>query len=146
MKTDDKSGFDTIALHGGYDPDTSVSYGLGDGAPRGVPVYRTTPFVFRDTEHARKLFALEEQVRVLTAWHFMLIDIAGSGLLARFERCIKTSAFFPVFVECLNIRQVQTSVEIRALSRGDDGTDGWLGSRTLSFKEKYKKSKNTERE
>ena len=60
MKTDEKCGFDTIALHGGYDPDTSVSYGLGDGAPRGIPLYRSTPFVFRDTEHARKLFALEE--------------------------------------------------------------------------------------
>lgn len=60
MKTDEKNGFDTIALHGGYDPDPSVPVGLGHGAPRGVPVHRTTPFVFRDTEHARKLFALEE--------------------------------------------------------------------------------------
>ena len=32
----------------------------GQGAPRGVPVYRTTPFVFRDTEHAANLFALKE--------------------------------------------------------------------------------------
>jgi len=35
-------------------------YGLGQGAPRGVPVYRTTPFVFRDTDHAAKLFSLQE--------------------------------------------------------------------------------------
>ena len=28
-------GFDTIALHGGYDPDPSVTYGLGQGDPRG---------------------------------------------------------------------------------------------------------------
>ena len=53
-------GFDTIALHGGYTPDTEPVYGLGQGAPRGVPLYRTTPFVFRDTDHAAKLFALEE--------------------------------------------------------------------------------------
>lgn len=53
-------GFDTIALHGGYTPDTSQVYGLGHGAPRGVPVYRTTPFVFRDTDHAAKLFSLQE--------------------------------------------------------------------------------------
>jgi O-acetylhomoserine (thiol)-lyase len=61
-KTDEeeKPGFDTIALHGGYTPDTSVVYGIGHGAPRGVPVYRTTPFVFKDTEHAANLFNLSE--------------------------------------------------------------------------------------
>ena len=53
-------GFDTIALHGGYTPDKQATYGLGQGAPRGVPLYRTTPFVFRDTEHAANLFALKE--------------------------------------------------------------------------------------
>ena len=55
-----KPGFDTIALHGGYTPDNTTSYGLGHGAPRGVPLYRTTPFVFKDTEHAANLFALKE--------------------------------------------------------------------------------------
>ena len=29
------SGFDTIALHGGYDPDPNIVHGLGQGAPRG---------------------------------------------------------------------------------------------------------------
>lgn len=53
-------GFDTIALHGGYTPDKEGTFGLGQGAPRGVPLYRTTPFVFRDTEHAANLFALRE--------------------------------------------------------------------------------------
>lgn len=53
-------GFDSIALHGGYEPDTSATYGLGQGAPRGVPLYRTTPFVFKDSEHAANLFALKE--------------------------------------------------------------------------------------
>ena len=54
------TGFDSIALHGGYKPDTEVTYGLGQGAPRGVPLYRSTPFVFRDSEHAANLFALKE--------------------------------------------------------------------------------------
>jgi len=53
-------GFDTIALHGGYTPDTEPVYGLGQGAPCAVPLYRTTPFVFRDTDHAAKLFSLQE--------------------------------------------------------------------------------------
>ena len=53
-------GFDTIALHGGYDPDPSIVLGLGQGAPRGVPVYRTTPYIFKNTEHAANLFKLKE--------------------------------------------------------------------------------------
>jgi hypothetical protein len=53
-------GFDTIALHGGYTPDTETSYGMGYGAPRGVPLYRTTPFVFKNSDHAADLFALKE--------------------------------------------------------------------------------------
>ena len=55
-----KHGFDTIALHGGYTPDTDVAYGMGFGAPRGVPLHRTTPYVFKDSEHAANLFALKE--------------------------------------------------------------------------------------
>ena len=55
-----KQGFDTIALHGGYDPDPEITLGLGQGAPRGIPVHRTTPFIFKNTEHAAKLFKLEE--------------------------------------------------------------------------------------
>jgi len=53
-------GFDTIALHGGYTPDKETAVGVGYGAPRGVPIYRTTPYVFKSTEHAKDLFALKE--------------------------------------------------------------------------------------
>ena len=53
-------GFDTIALHGGYSPDKETAYGIGHGAPRGVPLYRTTPFVFKSSDHAADLFALKE--------------------------------------------------------------------------------------
>mmetsp|Transcript_1667 Transcript_1667/g.2201 ORF Transcript_1667/g.2201 Transcript_1667/m.2201 type:complete len:445 (+) Transcript_1667:112-1446(+) len=59
-KKNKEPGFDTLALHAGYTPDTAPVYGLGQGAPRGVPIYRTTPFVFRDTDHAAKLFSLQE--------------------------------------------------------------------------------------
>lgn len=53
------TGFDTIGLHAGYEPDTSATYGLGQGAPRGVPIYRTTPYQFKDTQHAADLFGLK---------------------------------------------------------------------------------------
>ena len=59
-ETNKGTGFDTLCLHAGYDPDPSVQYGLGQGAPRGIPVYRTTPFIFKDTEHAANLIALTE--------------------------------------------------------------------------------------
>ncbi|MBS4200359.1 O-acetylhomoserine aminocarboxypropyltransferase/cysteine synthase [Bacillus sp. FJAT-49732] len=42
---------ETVLLHGGQVPDES-------GA-RAVPVYRTTSYVFENTEHAQKLFGLE---------------------------------------------------------------------------------------
>src|SRR5713101_7642375 len=45
---------DTIAVHSGQEsPDPAT------GA-RAVPVYQTTSFVFKDTEHAANLFALKE--------------------------------------------------------------------------------------
>ena len=47
------SGFATEAVHGGQAPDpTTLS--------RGVPVYRTSSFVFKSAEHAANLFALKE--------------------------------------------------------------------------------------
>uniref|UniRef100_A0A7S2YSH4 O-acetylhomoserine aminocarboxypropyltransferase n=1 Tax=Entomoneis paludosa TaxID=265537 RepID=A0A7S2YSH4_9STRA len=60
MSSGTGTGFDTIALHGGYTPDPNITYGMGQGAPRGVPLYRTAPFVFKSTEHAANLFALKE--------------------------------------------------------------------------------------
>src|SRR3954471_746676 len=45
-------GFDTLALHAGQSPDPAT------GA-RAVPVYQTTSYVFRDTEHAASLFNME---------------------------------------------------------------------------------------
>ena len=44
--------FDTLALHAGQQPDPTT------GA-RAVPIYQTTSYVFRDTDHAASLFNLE---------------------------------------------------------------------------------------
>lgn len=65
-KDDDTIGFDTLCLHGAYKPDTSVTYGIGQGAPRGVPLYRTTPYQFVDTKHAAELFALAKLGNIYT--------------------------------------------------------------------------------
>ena len=50
---------ETLCLHGGYTPEpTTLS--------RAVPIYRTSSFVFRDTEHAANLFALRELGNIYT--------------------------------------------------------------------------------
>ncbi|MBI1397196.1 MAG: O-acetylhomoserine aminocarboxypropyltransferase [Betaproteobacteria bacterium] len=45
-------GFDTLSLHAGQQPD------LTTGA-RATPIFQTTSFVFRDTDHAASLFNME---------------------------------------------------------------------------------------
>ncbi|MDA0274849.1 MAG: O-acetylhomoserine aminocarboxypropyltransferase [Proteobacteria bacterium] len=45
-------GFDTLALHAGQSPDPATG-------SRAVPIYQTTSFVFRDSEHAASLFNME---------------------------------------------------------------------------------------
>src|SRR5881227_2559881 len=46
-------GFNTRSLHAGYDPDPTTH-------ARAVPIYQTTSFTFDDTEHAARLFSLQE--------------------------------------------------------------------------------------
>jgi O-acetylhomoserine (thiol)-lyase len=45
--------FETLLLHGGQQPDPATG-------SRAVPIYQTTSYVFDNTEHAAKLFGLEE--------------------------------------------------------------------------------------
>jgi O-acetylhomoserine (thiol)-lyase len=51
--------FETLALHAGQEPDPTT-------LARGVPVYRTSSYVFRDTTHAADLFALKELGNIYT--------------------------------------------------------------------------------
>jgi len=50
---------DTIALHGGQTADSAT-------LSRAVPVYRTSSYVFKNTEHAANLFALKELGNIYT--------------------------------------------------------------------------------
>jgi O-acetylhomoserine (thiol)-lyase len=51
--------FNTLTLHAGQIPDpTTLS--------RGVPIYRTSSYVFKNTEHAANLFALKELGNIYT--------------------------------------------------------------------------------
>jgi O-acetylhomoserine (thiol)-lyase len=57
--TDDYQGFDTLALHAGQEPDSATG-------SRAVPIYQTTSYVFKDTDHAANLFALKEFGNIYT--------------------------------------------------------------------------------
>jgi O-acetylhomoserine (thiol)-lyase len=50
---------ETLCLHGGTAPDPVT-------LSRGVPLYRTSSYVFRDTEHAANLFGLKELGNIYT--------------------------------------------------------------------------------
>jgi O-acetylhomoserine (thiol)-lyase len=52
-------GFETKAIHGGQESDPTT------GA-RAVPIYQTTSYAFRNTEHAASLFALRESGNIYT--------------------------------------------------------------------------------
>lgn len=52
-------GFATRQLHAGQQPDPTTG-------SRAVPIYQTTSYVFKDTEHAARLFALQEFGNIYT--------------------------------------------------------------------------------
>src|SRR5690606_9852109 len=51
--------FNTMAVRGGYSPDPTT------GA-LSVPIYQTAAYQFQDTDHAARLFALEESGNIYT--------------------------------------------------------------------------------
>lgn len=66
-----KYRFETLSLHAGQEPDPST-------LSRGIPVYRTSSYVFKNTEHAANLFALKElgniYTRLMNPTHAVLED------------------------------------------------------------------------
>lgn len=80
-----KKRFETINLHSGQE---KVDKEVG---ARAVPIYQTTSFVFKDTEHAANLFALKEEGHIYSrisnptveAFEKRMTDIeGGTGALA----------------------------------------------------------------
>ena len=61
MVENDKNrrNFETLALHAGQEPDPVT-------LARGVPIHRTSSYVFRDAEHAANLFSLKELGNIYT--------------------------------------------------------------------------------
>ncbi|EDL64601.1 O-acetylhomoserine aminocarboxypropyltransferase/cysteine synthase family protein [Bacillus sp. SG-1] len=59
---------ETLLLHGGQEPDPVTG-------SRAVPVYQTTSYVFKDTEHAQNLFSLSEQGNIYTRIGNPTVDV-----------------------------------------------------------------------
>jgi O-acetylhomoserine (thiol)-lyase len=51
--------WETLAIHAGQEPDPATG-------SRAVPIYQTTSYQFKDTEHAANLFALKEFGNIYT--------------------------------------------------------------------------------
>src|SRR5512145_342327 len=58
-KLDAKLKIETLALHGGQEPDPTTG-------SRAVPIYQTTSYQFKDTDHAAALFGLTEFGNIYT--------------------------------------------------------------------------------
>ena len=62
-----KYHFETLALHAGQTPDSTLS--------RAVPVYRTSSYIFKSTQHAANLFALKELGNVYSRMNNPTCDV-----------------------------------------------------------------------
>jgi O-acetylhomoserine (thiol)-lyase len=97
---DDKQGLSTLALHAGHVPDS-------DTGARAVPIYQTTSFVFKNTEHAANLFALKEFGHIYTRIMNPTTDVLEKRLAAMHgaAACLATASgmaaiFYTVVALC----------------------------------------------
>jgi len=75
---DRKLGFATRELHAGYSPDPVTG-------SRAVPLYQTTSYQFKSTEHAANLFALKELGNIYTRLMNPTADVQGQSRQPNFS-------------------------------------------------------------
>jgi O-acetylhomoserine (thiol)-lyase len=68
-------GLGTLALHAGHTVDS-------DTLSRAVPIYATTSYLFRDTDHAADLFALKEFGNIYSRLMNPTVDVLEKRLTA----------------------------------------------------------------
>lgn len=92
---------ETLALHAGYTPDPATN-------SCAVPIYRTSAYVFRDTEHAANLFGLKEPGNIYSRLMNPTCDVleqrvaaleGGAGALAL------SSGTAAIFYSIINLAQ-----------------------------------------
>jgi O-acetylhomoserine (thiol)-lyase len=74
-KIDSKLKAETLALHGGQEPDPTTG-------SRAVPIYQTTSYQFKNTEHAANLFGLREFGNIYTRLMNPTTDVLEKRLAA----------------------------------------------------------------
>jgi O-acetylhomoserine (thiol)-lyase len=73
--TQERQHLETLALHGGHQVDS-------DTLSRAVPIYQTSSYCFKDTDHAARLFALEEFGNIYTRIMNPTVDVLEKRLAA----------------------------------------------------------------
>ncbi|KPK13999.1 MAG: O-acetylhomoserine aminocarboxypropyltransferase [Myxococcales bacterium SG8_38] len=73
--TEQSYGLGTLALHAGQEPDPTTQ-------SRAVPIYATTSYVFKDTEHAASLFSLSEFGNIYSRLMNPTVDVLEKRLAA----------------------------------------------------------------
>lgn len=96
---------ETLLVHGGHTPDAAT-------LARAVPIYQTTSFVFRDTEHAARLFSLEEQGNIYTRIMNPTTDVLE-----------KRAALMDGGVGALGVASGQASITIALLNIAGSGDE-----------------------
>lgn len=104
--TEPTLGFDTLAIHAGAAPDPAT------GA-RQIPIYQTTAYVFRDADHAAKLFNLEEVGYIYSrltnptvaalANRVAALEGAAGGIACSSGHAAQIMALFPLMAPGRNI-------------------------------------------
>jgi O-acetylhomoserine (thiol)-lyase len=103
---------ETIALHGGQEPDSATN-------ARAVPIYQTVSYVFEDTEHAADLFALKQLGNIYSrimnpTWSVLeqrLAQLEGSGLVETpFAALVTASGQAAVTYSVLNITRAGENI------------------------------------
>jgi len=67
--------FDTLQQHAGYDPDPTTG-------SRAVPIYQTTAYVFKDSQHAADRFALKNEGPIYTRIGNPTVDVFEKRIAA----------------------------------------------------------------
>ncbi|MEN6577326.1 MAG: O-acetylhomoserine aminocarboxypropyltransferase/cysteine synthase [Phycisphaerales bacterium] len=73
--TQERQHLETLALHGGHQVDS-------DTLSRAVPIYQTSSYCFKDSDHAARLFALQEFGNIYTRIMNPTVDVLEKRLAA----------------------------------------------------------------
>ncbi|MCF7871052.1 MAG: O-acetylhomoserine aminocarboxypropyltransferase/cysteine synthase [Candidatus Omnitrophica bacterium] len=139
-KIDKKLKPESILLHGGQEPDPVT------GA-RAVPVYQTTSYKFKDSDHAAKLFALKEPGNIYTRLMNPTTDVfekrvaaldGGAGALAT------ASGMSAITLSILNIAQAGDEIVSADNLYGGTYTLFRYRLKQLGIKVKFVNSENPE--